>query len=83
MKRAVQQEVIQAYDRRGKGRSDAPFVDRTRNGAYLEIDKAAGSVRQISRDEYHSSRHEQLDDGLPGREEEVCNECNRFSCTCD
>jgi len=49
-----QSEVIDAYNRRGKGDSDREFVDHTRNDAYLQINPNTGSVREISREEYNS-----------------------------
>jgi len=59
----VQREVIQAYDRRGKGTSGT-FVDHTRNGAYLEINRTTGTVREISPEEYRSSSQTKCDDGV-------------------
>ena len=48
----IRSAVIAAYDRRGKGSNQGTFVDRTRNGRYLEINKATGHVRQLSYEEY-------------------------------
>lgn len=64
MNRKIAVDVIAAYDRRGKGRADGPFVDHTRNGAYLEIDPRTGYAREISRSAYESSPHPRYDDGL-------------------
>lgn len=60
----TRREVIDAYNSRGKGSNESTFVDRTRNGHYLEINKVQGSVREISRTEYESSSYARYEDGL-------------------
>ena len=60
----VQREVIEAYNRRGKGSYSETFVDHTRNDKYLEINRANGSVREISAEEYYASLNAKYDDGI-------------------
>ena len=60
----IQSEVIGAYDRRGKGSYSGAFVDHTRNGAYLLIDRTTGTVRQITPEEYQASGLPKYDDGV-------------------
>jgi uncharacterized protein YxeA len=60
----VQREVIEAYNRRGKGSYSETFVDHTRNGAYLKINRANGTVQEISAEEYYASQNLRYNDGI-------------------
>ena len=60
----IQNEVIGAYDRRGKGSYSGPFVDHTRNGRFLRIDRTTGSVQEITPEEYYASGLPKYDDGV-------------------
>lgn len=88
MESRIAWQVIAAYADRRKGRTDGPFVDRTRHGAYLEIDRSTGSVRQLSRREYEQSSYPKYEDGLlpeasgesASDDDETCPDCGYAPC---
>jgi hypothetical protein len=85
-------EVIAAYNRRRKGPNHGTFVDRTRTGAYLEINKASGHVRQLTCEEYRHSVRPKYEDGVlttraqpdddssQDDDDESCPGCGRTPC---
>jgi hypothetical protein len=63
MDRWIAYQVAAAYTRRNKGCDDETFVDHTRNGAYLEVNRATGTARQISAEAWARSPHRRFVDG--------------------